>query len=714
MDEGASTSVTPEQKSAVERAIRSFVDVLSNVRSEVGGETVSRQSSQPPAGPQTTRENTLREMQRSFPAMFQRRQNRGKRPFPAPSVVIPAARHVELSFCLLPGSTTKTPKNEIKLLQAGLGRRTIGIADNADHEQITKALHGEYPKMKTLTGGWLLYKSAGGNGQRNLSVVAQGSQGYTSKMLKMATSNGKHMLYIVPLQEEIDTTPLPHDAAEFRKMPKSQCKNCGLNMPLQLLVNHIESCGQESDFDDIPEQAPHIEPVISTEVQVQPSCPVCGKQFSREVLMLHASTCGESVMEDLPTTSRPQGGAALSSDGDDLSAASLCEVTGHEVELWKNVSSPQEAATLFKKYLMREKENEPPIMASIDIRDDQTSQSRDILAFYKRPKIDWTRPFHCLLQGDTAVGIGVQRHFLSLAMLKLQHGFNINSGVADTTLLFEGQQDHLIPCTSRILVDSDLFLVAGRMIGHSFLNDGPRLHGLSDAIVHMLLHANRDTVTVKLEDVPDLDIRTTIQMLDGDKPLSEEQKNEVNTLAISWDLPPVNTENRKWLLQQLLHHAVIGRTIRQTKQIRKGLKDTRLWNLLQDRPETAPIIFPRHAESILTVQAVLSHIVWPGDDSDDDDDDAPYTLRVQNEIAGFLRTFIETATPLQLSQLVKFWVGWEIPTGQMKVEVVKADYLSSSTCFATLRVPGHFHEYSVFSKHVDSCIGTYATGFGLI
>ncbi|XP_041854867.1 uncharacterized protein LOC121648670 [Melanotaenia boesemani] len=228
-------------------------------------------------------------------------------------------------------------------------------------------------------------------------------------------------------------------------------------------------------------------------------------------------------------------------------------------------------------------------------------------------------------------------------MLKLQHGFNINSGVADTTLLFEGQQDHLIPCTSRILVDSDLFLVAGRMIGHSFLNDGPRLHGLSDAIVHMLLHANRDTVTVNLEDVPDLDIRTTIQILDGDKPLSEEQKNEVNTLAISWDLPPVNTENRKWLLQQLLHHAVIGRTIRQTKQIRKGLKDTRLWNLLQDRPETAPIIFPRHAESILTVQAVLSHIVWPGDDSDDDDDDAPYTLRVQNERAGFLRTFIETA-----------------------------------------------------------------------
>lgn len=27
--------------------------------------------------------------------------------------------------------------------------------------QLTRALHNEFPKMKTLTGGWLLYKAAG-------------------------------------------------------------------------------------------------------------------------------------------------------------------------------------------------------------------------------------------------------------------------------------------------------------------------------------------------------------------------------------------------------------------------------------------------------------------------------------------------------------------------------------------------------------------------
>lgn len=73
---------------------------------------------------------------RSFPAMFQRRQSKGKRPFPAPSNVIHAVRNLQLQFCLLPDSTTKTPKNEIRLLQAGLGRRTLSIADNADHEEV--------------------------------------------------------------------------------------------------------------------------------------------------------------------------------------------------------------------------------------------------------------------------------------------------------------------------------------------------------------------------------------------------------------------------------------------------------------------------------------------------------------------------------------------------------------------------------------------------
>jgi len=73
----------------------------------------------------------------------------------------------------------------------------------------------------------------GGQGQRKLSVVATESEGYTGRLLKTATNNGKQILYIVPLQEELS------------KMPKSSCKNCGVVMPLQFLALHIRSCNAE-------------------------------------------------------------------------------------------------------------------------------------------------------------------------------------------------------------------------------------------------------------------------------------------------------------------------------------------------------------------------------------------------------------------------------------------------------------------------------------
>jgi len=52
------------------------------------------------------------------------------------------------------------------------------------------------------------------------------------------------MLFIVPLQDEIDISPLPFDAPEFSKMPKSQCKTCGETLPLQALALHVELCSK--------------------------------------------------------------------------------------------------------------------------------------------------------------------------------------------------------------------------------------------------------------------------------------------------------------------------------------------------------------------------------------------------------------------------------------------------------------------------------------
>lgn len=81
------------------------------------------------------------------------------------------------------------------------------------------------------------------------------------------------------------------------------------------------------------------------------------------------------------------------------------------------------------------------------------------------------------------------------------------------TLLFEGEEGHLIPSTSSFLIESDLFVAAGHIIGHSFLHGGPCLTGLSPAIMHVLFGGSPETSTIDIKDCVDTDVREVIQMV---------------------------------------------------------------------------------------------------------------------------------------------------------------------------------------------------------
>ncbi|KAL6487608.1 hypothetical protein MHYP_G00042340 [Metynnis hypsauchen] len=107
---------------------------------------------------QPVRTNTVQqEMQKSFPATYSNR-TRAKRNAPGPPRVI---KFLELQFCLQEENTNRSAKEEALLLQAGIGRRSVNISDDADHSEITRVLLEEYPKLRHLCGGWLLHKAAG-------------------------------------------------------------------------------------------------------------------------------------------------------------------------------------------------------------------------------------------------------------------------------------------------------------------------------------------------------------------------------------------------------------------------------------------------------------------------------------------------------------------------------------------------------------------------
>ncbi|CAL8359608.1 unnamed protein product [Boreogadus saida] len=106
---------------------------------------------------------------------------------------------------VLSGPSQFTPKGseELEHAHAGLGKRILSIPDNLIHSEIVALLEGEFPKLKTLKGGWMFYKATGGSGRRKLSIIPTESEGYSTRLLKSASNNGKNTMFISWLFQEL-------------------------------------------------------------------------------------------------------------------------------------------------------------------------------------------------------------------------------------------------------------------------------------------------------------------------------------------------------------------------------------------------------------------------------------------------------------------------------------------------------------------------------
>nr|XP_055057045.1 uncharacterized protein LOC129441422 [Misgurnus anguillicaudatus] len=655
------------------------------------------------------------EMTRSFPGFFNK--GRGKRRITSITTSKPA-KILPVNIYLLPRLFDRTPKESEQLIhmQAGLGRKTMHLEENATYEEICAQLKEMYPKFQEIRGVGFS-KSSGGWGSRKLTLIPPDESGYNAKNLKTATNGFKGVIYIAPLQMELNTSALPPESESFNEMPKEKCQRCGVSYPLLILTTHINTCATNEDAEQTGDEAEQTNDADQTnddadqtsdeaEQTKQATCPICQKEMSLDVIEIHASFC----MGDREEPSTSGFSVPLTYTAEASNAAKATSMS-HD---WKIEPDKNKAASLYTKEIIRQHETGKSLLMAMDVRMDKEDQDRELVAFYKQNGIEWACPVRCKLQGDAAIGEGVTRHFFSTVIQRLQHGFNFNMGNTARTCLFEGEPGHLVPSSSQFLIESDLFLVAGRMIGHAFLHGGPRLAGVSQAIVHVLLGGSAETATVQIEDCPDHDIRETIKLLDGEAELSSEEYQAVLHLSLAWDLPGPTKENRKWLFERLLSHAVIGRRLRQLKQIRKGLKETRVWPLLIERKDVE--IFLRENENSLTPSMLLQCICWPSyiSENDDDNDDEDCSLEDRRRISWYLRHFIETASSSDLKNLVKFWLGWEVPEGNMVVEVVNSKMPKSSTCFNVLRLPAHYMDYSNFKDDLLMCIGTSEYGFGLV
>ncbi|XP_041865098.1 uncharacterized protein LOC121654828 [Melanotaenia boesemani] len=355
------------------------------------------------------------EMTRSFPGIFTK--GRGKRRFPA-TTLIPGKKlkPLEVSFYLLPKQFDKSPTEQEKLIhmQAGLGPRTAHIDESTTHEELCDALKILYPKLGTITGGWLLYKSSGGWGSRKLSLVSPDHSGYIGRLLKAASRGGKN-LYIAPIQEELNTSPLQLNDETFSSMAKAMCHKCRVDVPLQLLKDHISSCEviDVNSNNDLPDSDSH-----PPENSMQ-SCPVCMEMFSIYSIEEHASTCGESSPIELTSGNTVSEEDQATDPGPSRTCANITED-------WSTVSDPAVAASQCADHFLRIHAMESPLTLSMDIRKRPAEQDMALISFYKQTNVEWARPLKCKLEGDAAIGNGVTRFFFSTCMEKLKSGFHIN------------------------------------------------------------------------------------------------------------------------------------------------------------------------------------------------------------------------------------------------------------------------------------------------
>lgn len=167
------------------------------------------------------------------------------------------AKILPVNWYLLPHQYERTPKESEQLvhMQAGLGRKTMHVDESASYDEVCAQLKELYPKFNEVKGGWLVYKSSGGWGSRKLTLIPPDESGYSAKYLKTATQGFKGVLYIAPLQTELNTTALPPESENFNDMPKEKCQKCGITYPLVILTAHIKSCVTNEEAEQTNDEA---------------------------------------------------------------------------------------------------------------------------------------------------------------------------------------------------------------------------------------------------------------------------------------------------------------------------------------------------------------------------------------------------------------------------------------------------------------------------
>lgn len=145
----------------------------------------------------------------------------------------------------------------------------------------------------------------------------------------------------------------------------------------------------------------------------------------------------------------------------------------------------------------------------IDVNRMQISILMQIMRIYKNPKFNLKQSPDIHFQGEQCADMGgPTKEFFHIAINSFKKVDNV-----DNLQLFGGLDGHLVPVCGVDPIVSGCYEVAGKVIAHSILHDGPGFVGLSPAVVKFLSTGSVDEAksVVSCEDLLDLDLKKLLQ-----------------------------------------------------------------------------------------------------------------------------------------------------------------------------------------------------------
>ena len=131
---------------------------------------------------------------------------------------------------------------------------------------------------------------------------------------------------------------------------------------------------------------------------------------------------------------------------------------------------------------------------------------KEVMKEHKRGSIDLKKKPDVEFVGEAGMDAdALTREYFHILMSSLKEG-------AGCIVLFEGEENHLLPVHCTEYVASQYFVYVGKMIAHSILHCGKGLVGLSRALAQFIVtdDIERSMLNLTVNDVPDLEIRESL------------------------------------------------------------------------------------------------------------------------------------------------------------------------------------------------------------